>query len=254
MAIIDRVQDDSPLSQGDLLEDVLLYVSKLNDSSYVPANVKSKSCVVLSRPCVASHKEKIVVATIEKYTSTVPDSAKASFDHLKKFLESCRGGWGEPDLFYIGELDGKEGRFCAKLDSIHTIQVPDSGTDERNEFIKKHRFARLSDSFVKDLHLRFFQAFASLGFEDYEWYCDSDLRMLIQRGNHDIQLAETAVSQNKSNDLLKSFEGKMTSSETETAIRKLEKIKAVLQPYVRELNRRKPPEPLHSSSNDDQIQ
>ena len=229
MAIIDFVDDDSPLSQGDLLKDILLHVSKYKYSSYAAGEAAAKICIVLSRPCVAAHKQTIVVASVEKFSPSIPEDAKKSFDHFKKFLEGARGGWNKPDLFYLGELREKDGRFCAKLDSIHTVEIPVSDINVRNEFLKKHRFARLSDSFIKDLHLRFFQAFASLGFDDSDWFCDSDLELLVTIGNDDLVAAAKK-------DNFKHFEGKSVS--TQNAAKEIDQLKAKLKPYESELIRR----------------
>src|SRR5262245_34629966 len=77
------------------------------------------------------------------------------------------------------------GSFCGRLDSLHTIQVPKSGTAERQAFLASARIASLNREFTRDLHLRIFRAFASLGFDDHCWFSSGDLRALVAVADRD---------------------------------------------------------------------
>jgi hypothetical protein len=60
-------------------------------------------------------------------------------------------------------LERKRGRrSLIFLDCLHTIQVPKSGTDERQAFLAAARIASLNQEFANDLRLCLFRAFASL--------------------------------------------------------------------------------------------
>jgi len=69
------------------------------------------------------------------------------------------------------------GRYYAHLDSIHTIVAPPP--EQLKDFLRQSRVARLTIEFVRDLHVRLFGAFASLGFDDVGWFSDVDLSWLI---------------------------------------------------------------------------
>ena len=80
-------------------------------------------CLILSRPCVVGHKANAIVAAIEKMADNVPRDVKA-FEDIIDFLTSLQRGADSPDVFYLGQIQGFEGRFAARLDSLHTIQIP----------------------------------------------------------------------------------------------------------------------------------
>lgn len=48
------------------------------------------------------------------------------------------------------------------------------------------RVASLSPQFLRDFHLRFLRAFATLGFDDHEWFSGADLTWLIAHGNESL--------------------------------------------------------------------
>jgi hypothetical protein len=69
---------------------------------------------------VAAHKKHVVVAGVARYPDAVPRGID-SFDEVLDFLTGARDGSGSADVFYLGQLPARTGRFCARLDSLHTI-------------------------------------------------------------------------------------------------------------------------------------
>jgi hypothetical protein len=82
MPIIESALPTAPLSQGDLLSGVPLFVTNKSDEASRTAH---RLCLVLSRPCVALRKAIVVVAAVEKYPDDVPKDLD-SFDRVLKFL------------------------------------------------------------------------------------------------------------------------------------------------------------------------
>lgn len=201
MPILETVDADSPLTQGDVFAGVPLFVSAATPDSQLQFKstqaTKLGHCLVLSRPCVCAHKPQIIVAGVVR--ADLPKVEKGSTTQLldaMALLVKARDGDAEAkDTFYIGHLPGKasEGRFAAKLDSLHTIQLPGKPED-RVPFIRKYRICRMHSDFARDLHSRIFSAFASSGFDDYGWYSDEDLRWLIQLGDADLRQHELGKS------------------------------------------------------------
>ncbi len=125
MPMTELPSPDAPLTQGDILQGVSLFATS---EGWLPAGgaasrVPFKLCLVLSRPCVAAHKPKLTVAGVEKYSESVPRGVDR-FDLVLEFLLGARDGREATDVFYLGQLPGRNGRYCARLDSLHTIEVP----------------------------------------------------------------------------------------------------------------------------------
>lgn len=195
MPIIEPAPDGAPLSPGDVLQLVRLFATQESwmDAGGEASALRENLCLVLSRPCVAAHKPHVIVAAIQQYKGGVPDDVK-SFDDLLGFLKDTRDASDMPDVFYLGQIPGKEGQFCARLDSLHTIQIP--AIPARLEgFLRDRRAARLQIDFVRDLHLRIFRAFASLGFDDVSWFSTQDLELLVNKGREELLVAETEHQQ-----------------------------------------------------------
>src|SRR5271170_3124757 len=123
MPIIEPARSGAPPTQGDLLSGIALFATKgsWDEKGGHALLVKSDLCLVLSRPCVAAHKKHVVVAAIAKYPDAVPKGID-SFDKVLDFLTSARDGISSPDVFYLGQFPGRIGRFCARLDALHTIE------------------------------------------------------------------------------------------------------------------------------------
>jgi len=139
--------------------------------------------LVLSRPCVARRASEIVVAAIEKYKNKV--KLPSTFEEHKQVYTEIRDGLTTPDQFYLGQIEGQNEPFCARFNRLFTIAVPKE-PQKRMDFVQRRRIARLEDSFLHDLHQRMFRAFASLGFDDYDWFPDSDLYAIVASADKEL--------------------------------------------------------------------
>ncbi len=171
--------DDQPLEQGDVLDDIQTYIADHTSSDPAPL-VDEGLVLVISRPCNALRSKRLVVAEIVKRPLAGLKGAETLQD-IKDFFINLRDGDGTPDTFYLGEIEPGPDRYCAKLDSLRTLQVPHE-EGARHAFIKRHRRFKLNPEFARDLHLRLFKAFASLGFDDDAWWTDADLDLATKKG------------------------------------------------------------------------
>jgi hypothetical protein len=242
MPIIEPARREAPLTQGDLLSGVTLFATKgsWDEKGGQASVVKSELCLVLSRPCVAAHKKHVVVAAVAKFPDNVPKNID-SFDKVLDFLTGARDGGSSPDVFYLGQLPGKSGRFCARLDSFHTIEIPEEG-NQRTQLLATHRTLTLHADFARDLHMRIFGAFASLGFDDHSWPSTEDLQWLVNQGQADIAAATVVVRQLEALKASRGAEGtQFKESDLTTAQEKLDKLKERLAPFEREFQTRERP-------------
>ena len=198
-----------------------------------PSVVKSELCLVLSRPCAAAH---IVVAAVAKFTDSVPKSID-SFDKVLDFLTRSR-----ERLLLSGRLlsgpahrvEAEAGDF-ARLDSFHTIEIPE-GDEQRTQFLATRRTLTLHPDFARDLHMRVFGAFAGLGFDDHSWPSTEDLQWLVTQGQTDIAAATLATRQLEAQKASRGAEGtQFKESELTAAQEKLAALKERVEPYEREL-------------------
>ena len=189
MPIIQLAANDSPLTQGDILRGVNLFETRLAESGGDPEVSKAELSLVLSRPCVAAHKQSVLVAELRNQSPSLPKEVEDFEDALGFFTET-RDGMDTPDRFYLGTIPEYKGRFFVMLDRIFTVTFSDA------ESLIQRRIATLTPEFSRDLHLRIFRAFASLGFDDVGWFATDDLRLLIQYGD-----AEEAALSNTISDL-----------------------------------------------------
>jgi len=235
MPIIEPPSDSQQLLQGDVLQGVRLYATGRSwaDDGGTSRQSSHKFCLVLSRPCVAQHKKTVIVAAIEKYDDKVPKDVD-SFTKVCAFLTAMRDGVGSPDRFYLGQLPGKQGRFCARLDALHCIEVP-SEQQELSPFLRKRRIGTLNIDFVRDLHLRVFAAFASLGFNEESWLPDDDLNWLVKIAEQEVKEAELELQKARAEKAGRDAEGKQYA---EGKIRQLEarvaSLQNQIQPYANE--------------------
>lgn len=243
MPIIQNATDDAPLSQGDIIEGVRLFATanSWSEEGGTGGKYPQKRCLVLSRPCNATHKPNVIVAAVEKYPDNLPREIE-SFDDLLGFLTEMRDGDLAPDVFYLGHLPQLNGRFCCRLDAIFSIEVPKDPT-ERQEFARKRRIATLCPDFRRDLHLRLFRAFASLGFEDHSWMSDDDLELLVSQGKSDKLAVEKQRQEAETAKLSKSAKGETVPKGQTERLDKLDqelaKLTDMVRPYEEELSRRK---------------
>lgn len=239
MPIIEPVPAGLPLSQGDVLQGIQLFSTRecWGPNGGEAALANGQHCLVISRPCVASHKGHVTVIPIEQVRGGIPSDIK-TFDDVLKFLRDTRDGVDAPDNFYVGELPGKSGRYSARLDSFHNVQVPSDPRD-RQTFLDSRRIGRLSIDFARDLHVRIFRAFASLGFDDISWLTDQDLQWIVDKGRSELASAEQSFHERQAAKSQKDFEGKtFPSNEIAAAQNKVEEMKAKLVAFEDELARR----------------
>jgi hypothetical protein len=158
-----------------------------------------------------------------------------------------RDGYCTPDQFYLGQLPGNSGPYCARFDSIFRIQIPKTPLG-RSQFIERTRVARLHRDFVRDLHIRLTRAFASLGFDDHAWFSTEDLQTCVSFADRDeakkdadlqdararLQLLEGQGTQHPSTKFKVEKEVQQLQSE-------LTQLKSETQPYRIELARRTNP-------------
>jgi hypothetical protein len=196
MPILIEASPNAPITQGDILSGLALFATEENwgetGSSY---KVKSPLCMVVSRPCAVLHKRQIIVAAIERVVVPLPRDMK-TVETVRQFLEELRDGGGSPDRFYLGQQIPnfrKEGRFFARLDSLHTVKVPPS--EQLAELLRVHRIATLADDFRRDLHRRVFSAFATLGFDDFGWYPNQDLDWIIAVAEQEVSSLERDIKE-----------------------------------------------------------
>ncbi len=240
MPIIEPVPEDVPLSQGDILRGLKLFSTNNSDEDGgEPALANDKLCMCISRPCVAINKSHVTALPIEKMTGGT--SEVKSLDDVRKFLKKIRDGEGAPDVFYLGEMPGYDGRFAARLDSFHDIEIPTKSV-ERAAFLSDRRIARLSDEFTRDLQVRIFSAFASFGFDDLRWYSDKDLGWVIDKGKAEIAAAESALHEVKAQKQQKEFTDKpLPDHVVANAEKKVTDLRDILAPFEAELQRRSHP-------------
>jgi hypothetical protein len=239
MPIIEPARPGAPLTQGDLLSGVALFATKgsWEEKGGRAAETKADLCLVLSRPCVAAHKKHVIVAGVARYPDTVPKGLD-SFDKVLDFLTDARDGRSAPDVFYLGQLSGRAGRFCARLDSLHTIEVPED-KGQRAESLAARRVLTLHPDFGRDLHLRVFGAFASLGFDDNRWPSTEDLQWLVTQGQADVAAAALTVRQLEAQQASRGAEGtQFKEADLTNARQRLAELQERLAPYGEELERR----------------
>jgi len=226
MPIIESCHADNPITQGDVLQNVLLHRTLIADSD--PKSVQSKSplCMVISRPCGIAHKQDLLVAEIVKYNQSVPKGVE-TFKQALDFLRTQRDGVGSPDCFYLGEIPNHEGRFVARLDALFTLAIADKSK------LLNYRIAALNVDFQRDLHLRVFNAIASLGFDDVDWLPTSDLKFLRQIGDRELADLNSQASDERATKARQEFSSSNFSdkklNELEQSVASLE---SAMRPYV----------------------
>jgi hypothetical protein len=240
MAIIEPHSRGTPLSQGDILKGIRLFLTRKGTDAgdSTASEAKFGLCLVLSRQCVVEHKQSLIVAGVMKYSDDV--SPELTFQEVIDFLETARDGVNAPDQFYLGHLPDLPGRYCARLDSLHTVELPPKPED-RQAFVDAHRIAQLNKDFVRDLHIRVHRAFANMGFEDYQWLSDVDLKLVVAKGYSEIRKVEEDQQMAR---LTRESSGKPTDAKQITKDQNtLDGIKKRVEPYAKELAKRFPEPP-----------
>src|SRR5579872_5912831 len=157
MPIIELPIAEYPLRQGDILRDITLFATKKSWNENGGEGVQSpfKLCLIVSRQCVIENKQHITVVGVEKYPEDTPREID-SFDKALDFMTSARDGVLTPDMFYLGQLPHRKGRYCAKLDSFFDIEIPLRTDAARDKFVALFRVASLNQDFIRALHTRLF--------------------------------------------------------------------------------------------------
>jgi hypothetical protein len=252
MGLIVQPLVEEPLRQGDILENVLLYETAAERDEAVP--ILFDHVLVLSRNCNAVREQTVIVAAIDQVTP--PDFLarldNPSLDQLRQRIATVRDGDGNPDRFYLGPLPGSERRVFALLDRIYAIQVPEK-EPARQEWVRVHRRATLSNDHRRHLHVSLLLAFGREGFDDFAWWPDADLKLMINVGKKALaktsgleadiererQAAIAEPNEKKSEGQLKDNAHKAQNVASEK-----EKTKKALAPYVAEWKRRHNEDPL----------
>jgi hypothetical protein len=205
MPIVTEVAENSELTQGDILRDVPFLV--VDPDGKAQFDRDAHYVLVVSRPCKALREGLVVVAPVVPYIVDLAEFAKTapspvgSLDRTRRFLAGLRDGINGDDFsdaLYLGTVEqAGTKRFAAQLTSLCTARVPE-GTDERRAWIRARRVGRLGADFLRDLHTRLLLTFTRLGFDDYEWYPDADLAVMISAGEaelHHLRAESTAAEQ-----------------------------------------------------------
>src|SRR4051812_29924243 len=108
MPITEPAVDGSPLTQGDILQDIRLFATaKAWEDAKGDANVSPfNMCIILSRPCVIEHKTSVIVAAVDKIKVPIPGDTD-TFEKMVSFLTTLRDGSTSPDVFYLGQFPGE---------------------------------------------------------------------------------------------------------------------------------------------------
>jgi hypothetical protein len=238
MPIVEAPDPDLPLEQGDILQGVRLYCTgKACDGDDASAKrFPDGKCLILSRPCNVAHSASIIVAAVSAYKGGTPSDAD-TFDKALNFLTTIRDGHRTPDLFYLGQLPDKSGRYCCRFDAVFTLEMPGKG-HPRDSFVREHRIGRLTIEFARDLHLQLFRAFSSLGFDDHNWFPKEDLEWLVATGRKDLGAIEQKLRDAREAEARARAEGRQfNTSEIEKQRKSLEEMQAKLRPFEESLQR-----------------
>jgi hypothetical protein len=221
MPILEIAETNAQLRQGDVLHGINLYATGNDWEENKGSSCLLDGfdlCMVVSRPCVLAHKSQIVVVAVRHSDEKLPKKKKESssqeesenpssndiqsFAEIRCYLEQLRDGDRRRDRFYLGQIpDHAAGRYYACFDSFHTCSVPPP--KDLEVFLQTHRVVKLSDQFSRDLHIRLFAAFASLGFDDTTWYSTPDLEWLVHQGQAELEQEQGKLNSMKA-DLAKS--------------------------------------------------
>ena len=100
--------------------------------------------------------------------------------------------------------------------------------------------ARLCIDFARELHVRLFSTFASLGFDDVAWLTDDDLCWAIERGRIELADAEKSLAEKKSAKFQKGFESGQQFPEAQItrAEERVAQVRAKIAPFETELQKR----------------
>lgn len=194
MPIVTLPAADEALAQGDILKDIP-FVSVDAEGSAVVQN--TRFVLVLSRNCNSIRDEQVIVAPVSTWAldlkAQLGQPETPSMDRVRRALSGVRDGGHLVDKFYLGCLEaGSSNRFAADLSQLATIKLP-TQDPARASWVASHRVWWISSDFARDLHVRLFNCFAKMGFDDEAWFCDPDLDILVNEGQQQIAKAREEV-------------------------------------------------------------
>lgn len=236
MPILQSVEHDAPLKQGDLLKGVPLFSTAAQGN---PVDTEGLALIV-SRDCATLHRKNIVVARVADLKLELPkfeDGIKKPFDVGRHFLDNeLRRGTEQPDRFYLGEIPNQPNtRYTAHLDSLHTVERLFVESDAVT------RVAGLEVSFRRDLQVRLAQSFSRTGFDDHKWYSDADLRYLVGAGETQLGILKQALGEAKAKlEIARADQSKPKAIEglekhLKGCHQEVDDFEATLRPYIQEL-------------------
>lgn len=239
MPILQSVEHDAPLRQGDLLKGVPLAAIGADGT---PIDIKGLALIV-SRDCAALHRENIVVARVANLKLELPkfdEKVVKPFDACRHFLDNeLRRGTEKPDRFYLGEIPNEpDTRYVVHLDSLHVV----NRLFAQSNIVT--RVAGLEASFRRDLQVRLVQTFSRTGFDDHTWYSDADLRYLVGAGRTQLGILQKALGEATTKlEIARADQSKPQTIEgLETNLKgcrqEVEKFETTLRPYMQEMQNR----------------
>lgn len=245
-----------PLAQGDLLSGVAFAMTSAEGK--LTSDARAKYLLVVSRPCSALRDGKVVVAAVHESKLDLSkvrqqlagprsgDAERVTLDRMRRFLAGVRDGGQLTDSFYLGNIEpGSQRRYAADLGALSTILVPTSTPEARAQWVNTHRIWKMGQEFVRDLHVRLFNTFARLGFDDYQWFADPDLEILITDGEAELAELRTALAEAERAVQTKEANGdsipKQLAENVEKRRVELEDANRQLKPYLDERARRRTP-------------
>lgn len=240
MSILELVAPSSPLSQGDLLCNIVLHITSANGEPKVLTKITN--ALILSRDCNVSNKGKIVVAAVSSVNlelSLLKDTANSrekNFQIIRDKIIAMRDGDESPDRFYLGSIPKESIRLTARLDEIFTVEIPKS-QPELLEWVGTRRVARLSEQFLRALPVRLFGAFARIGFDDYQWFPTVDLELVVNCGRAYLSELDASACEKQADVHLHTTDPKRVKDLT-SAQQKRDLFKLELESYIKELERR----------------
>ncbi len=240
MPIVVKPKSSQALGQGDVL--VGLPFVRVGTGGNLEADVNVPFLMVVSRPCQALRESDVVVAAVREWPldlDAVMGCAKQEkgcpdLDSMRRSLAAVRDGGAYSNRFYLGDLKaGTANRYAADLCMLETIRVPVDGA--RAGWIAKHRIWCMDSEFARDLHVRIFNTYSRMGFDDQKWLSDPDLNRLISEGE-----GQLADAQRKWTDAKRAMQERESrnlpvpekmQSDVERARKVCEQITDKLRPY-----------------------
>jgi hypothetical protein len=187
----------------------------------------------------------VVAAITEKAPEIFGALAGRSLEETRRLMASLRDGDGTPDRFYLGTIPGREPRRAfARLDLVSLIKVPEEA-DVRKGWVSVRRIGTLSQDHRRHLHTSLFLAFGREGFDDFAWWPDDDLKIVIAAGSREVSEAKAAQAARLSNFQAASAEDmkekKLSGMKQESAkaAKRVEEAEEELKPYLDEWQRRR---------------